>query len=188
MQEQITLYDDDIQADLIIEKMTESLPEDFKKSGKIVLNKNGENTAYDSVVFSPVKTNSCYRTSHIPNGLICRIKTTGKTKYVSFSQPLKKLIVESGLNIVEVKSDPFCRVQLEEFFNYSTVNPEKFGSLIASIILSLFSFDRFDCCGKYKECSDAKKCLHEDKLYSTACTYRKKLEQGIIFYGENRNV
>ncbi len=46
----------------------------------------------------------------------------------------------------------------------------------------------FGCCGKFEECSDAKRCLHENQLYSKACAYRKNLEAGNIFYGKNRNI
>lgn len=46
----------------------------------------------------------------------------------------------------------------------------------------------FGCCSKFNECSDAKKCVHENKLYSTACMYRLNLESGKIFYGKNRNI
>lgn len=46
----------------------------------------------------------------------------------------------------------------------------------------------FGCCSQFIQCSDAKKCLHENKLYSTACIYRRNLESGRIFYGENRNI
>ncbi len=46
----------------------------------------------------------------------------------------------------------------------------------------------FGCCGFYVQCSDAKRCIHENRLYSTACSYRKHLEQNKIFYGMNKNV
>lgn len=42
--------------------------------------------------------------------------------------------------------------------------------------------DKFGCCSKYKECSNAKKCLHENLFYSKACWYRKNLESGNILY------
>lgn len=42
--------------------------------------------------------------------------------------------------------------------------------------------DKFGCCSKYKECSDANKCLHENLFYSRACWYRKNLEDNKIFY------
>ena len=46
----------------------------------------------------------------------------------------------------------------------------------------------FGCCHKYIECSDARKCLHDDLNYSEGCIYRQNLEAGRIFYGKNRNV
>jgi len=42
--------------------------------------------------------------------------------------------------------------------------------------------ESFSCCSKYKECSSARKCLHENLLYSRACTYRTNIENGHIFY------
>lgn len=47
----------------------------------------------------------------------------------------------------------------------------------------IFAFEPFGCCSRYKECSGAKICLHEDLLYSKVCMYRKNLEKGLIFYG-----
>lgn len=47
---------------------------------------------------------------------------------------------------------------------------------------------RFGCCSMFNECSDSKKCVHQNKLYSKACMYRDNLEQGRIFYGENKSI
>lgn len=46
----------------------------------------------------------------------------------------------------------------------------------------------FGCCSRFEKCSDAKTCLHPDKLLSLSCQYRKNLESSRIFYGKNRNV
>ena len=46
----------------------------------------------------------------------------------------------------------------------------------------------FGCCSLFEECSDAKRCIHPNRLYSTACAYRRNLENGRIFYGKNRNM
>lgn len=46
----------------------------------------------------------------------------------------------------------------------------------------------FGCCSLFEECSDAKRCIHPNRLYSTACAYRRNLESGRIFYGKNKNV
>lgn len=47
---------------------------------------------------------------------------------------------------------------------------------------------RFGCCSSFIKCSDAKECVHENKLYGKACMYRNNLDAGRIFYGKNRNV
>ncbi len=47
---------------------------------------------------------------------------------------------------------------------------------------------KIGCCGKFRECSDAKRCLKTDKFYARVCHYHKNLEAGKIFYGKNRNI
>ncbi len=46
----------------------------------------------------------------------------------------------------------------------------------------------FACCSRYVECSDAKKCLHPNPIYSKQCWYRDNLENNKIFYGKNKNI
>lgn len=46
----------------------------------------------------------------------------------------------------------------------------------------------FGCCSQFNRCSDEKRCVHQNKLYSTACMYRRNLEAGKIFFGKNRNI
>lgn len=46
----------------------------------------------------------------------------------------------------------------------------------------------YDCCSRYEECSDAKRCIHPDKKFSLKCGYRKILRSGRVFYGTNRNI
>lgn len=48
--------------------------------------------------------------------------------------------------------------------------------------------DTFGCCHLFKECSDARKCIHRDPDHSKGCEYRKNLESGRVFYGVNRNI
>lgn len=48
--------------------------------------------------------------------------------------------------------------------------------------------DSFACCSRFTACSDAGHCLHPDKLTALSCSYRKNLEKGRIFYGENKNI
>lgn len=47
----------------------------------------------------------------------------------------------------------------------------------------------FGCCSSFNKCSDAKKCVHYNLLYSTCCIYRiQHLDKGHIFYGKNKNI
>ncbi|EPR10126.1 hypothetical protein [Ruminiclostridium papyrosolvens] len=48
--------------------------------------------------------------------------------------------------------------------------------------------DSFDCCSSFMKCSDAWGCIHADHPLFANCTYRKKLEAGICFYGKNTNI
>lgn len=50
------------------------------------------------------------------------------------------------------------------------------------------SSNSFGCCDRFIKCSDAKKCVHENKIYAMGCKYRANLEVGKIFYGKNKNV
>lgn len=46
----------------------------------------------------------------------------------------------------------------------------------------------WDCCSRYMECSNAKRCVHPDPALALKCGYRKILASGKIYYGENRNI
>ena len=45
----------------------------------------------------------------------------------------------------------------------------------------------FGCCSQYLVCSDARKCIHDDFLFSLGCQYRLNLMENRIFYGKNTN-
>lgn len=46
----------------------------------------------------------------------------------------------------------------------------------------------YSCCSRYEECSNAKGCTNPHEDIAIKCSYRKKLQKGIIFYGVNRNI
>lgn len=48
--------------------------------------------------------------------------------------------------------------------------------------------ERFGCCSSYVECSNAKRCLHEEDFEYLGCYYRANLEAGKIFYGVNKTI
>lgn len=52
----------------------------------------------------------------------------------------------------------------------------------------------FGCCSRFIECSDAKKCtckkeyyFNNIKRFPSGCMYKDNLDQGLIFYGKNKN-
>lgn len=45
--------------------------------------------------------------------------------------------------------------------------------------------EAFGCCSRFRQCSDAGRCLISEQEYSAGCSYRKNLESGRVFYGKN---
>lgn len=80
--------------------------------------------------------------------------------------------------------------------NYSRIIVDSFSDVLAlAPILAaiaeaevVIASDSFGCCSRYEACSDAKKCIHPNPIFSAACMYKKNLEQGKIFYGKNKNI
>lgn len=46
----------------------------------------------------------------------------------------------------------------------------------------------FDCCSRFEECSDARRCTNPNVDIATGCGYRKIIKKGHIYYGKNRNI
>ncbi len=117
------------------------------------------------------------------------------------------------LNIKEVKDD--CLELIMGFHQYNNVDVpdtaevkipkshDKARVIFSRADDSVFQFIRenvlyclatyessssFGCCDRFIACSDAGKCVHDNKIYSMGCKYRANLEAGRIFYGKNRNV
>lgn len=124
-------------------------------------------------------------------------------------QSILKLSLKPDLSTVDVLQTVFKKIPCPDGINYKLApkngnSPQHiiltfentdtvFYDYIEAAILYRLSVYRtaeptFGCCSKFEECSDAKKCVHENKLYSTACTYRTSLEANRIFYGKNRNI
>ncbi len=110
-------------------------------------------------------------------------------KYVSFL--VKKTVIDNitipkNAMLKSIESDIFnVRVNfpIEENDFTSFIN-----DLLNYTVNTFEPSDKFGCCDKYIECSNAKKCLHNNLFYAKACYYRKNLESGKIFYGENKNI
>ena len=106
---------------------------------------------------------------------------------------LEMLMRPEQLKYVPLPESAHVKVDKTSAHIYFDWNDSEIFPYIKKIILDRLSKYRskassFGCCSSFMECSDAKHCVHENKLYSTACTYRKHLDSGEIFYGNNRNV
>ena len=135
---------------------------------------------YDSIVIASKMT--AYRPK-VDGALFARVKEKGKNPYISVKSKYKSWFDEHGIPTYSTKSDiDFIRISPLDFS--SAVNQVDFGKLAATICLDAMSFPKFGCCSRYRECSAAGKCLHDDTLYSSACEYRRNLEKGLIFYGK----
>lgn len=62
-------------------------------------------------------------------------------------------------------------------------NDNEFTSISENVINS--RDNAFGCCSRYRECSNAKRCVIDDADYRKNCLYRANLEKGNVFYGKN---
>lgn len=67
---------------------------------------------------------------------------------------------------------------------------EKYKYMLQEVLRSIVErgSKEFDCCSRYVECSDARRCIHPDPAFGIKCGYRKNLREGRIFYGKNSTV
>lgn len=102
----------------------------------------------------------------------------------------------SLLRFVEKKNRMYITIQDRDESQKKNIDIEIFDSLdlldykneIIQAAKKIRPSISFQCCSRYLECSDAKKCIHPNSDFSSQCGYRLKLENHIIFYGKNRNV
>lgn len=125
------------------------------------------------------------------------LQKIGTTQSIlKFEEKKNSVVLTISKNVFDDVSCPedIRYKEAANFMNiYFPLNHCELYSYIKSVIIYRVknytsSASLFGCCDKFIECSDAKKCVHENKLYSTACMYRMNLDSGRIFYGKNRNI
>lgn len=147
------------------------LPEDFIS---LEHNKNGSETVW--LIEPLTKTKSKFVLNY-------SIKSPTQKSYFCFEVPnalIDKISIPETAEIKTTKSNT-----IHTFLNFREQDTEIEKFIEDAIIYYVETFkpsERFGCCHRYKECSDAKKCLHPDQFYSKACWYRENLENGKIFY------
>ena len=125
-----------------------------------------------------------YSSVYFDTILSFRIRIRGSAHFVEV--PLSSRATVSGLAPMEHQKSvgDFWRVRLtaKEMVQQGAV----FGAVLRDAINR--TPKEWDCCSRYLECSDARKCVHPDPSFALACGYRKILASGKIYYGGNRNI
>jgi len=161
----------------ILNQIQSFVESSYLELSKLELQENRSD--YNSIFIKSSTTPYRNGTNGNKSVLLCRIKNTGNVRYIAFDSKYRADFEELGLNVTSIKSETdYIRLNIDEFLN----TLPKGQKLLNKIFADSFSFASFGCCSKYKECSKAEKCVHEDLLYATACMYRKNLENGDIFY------
>ena len=166
-----------------LEKLRDVLTEENRTSANLYYRENV--SGFNSLIIRVPATS--YH-AEIDNVLFARIKASGKVQFISFRKKYEYQFKQAGIQTTDIKSDSdYFRIDLDTFFSEEIIQNSDVIKLLNWIFIDTMNFPSFGCCHLYTECSDAKKCLHPDQMYATACSYRKNLESGRIFYGENKN-
>lgn len=141
--------------------------------------------APEMLKFRPTKPVDGYTSVLYGSLLIFRIKLRRGQHYISVPT-LFKDIIPDNFPSKQLKSDPqFIRLLVGD--EYPAEAYTTFLSKITGETINRYPKE-WDCCSRYLECSDAKACVHPDKLFALGCGYRKILQSGKIYYGKNRNI
>ena len=101
-----------------------------------------------------------------------------------YSKAADKLNSERINEFYELKSEPLYMVSdfllEDDLSEYIEIAAEQ-------AVVDFKPAKTFACCHLYNECSDAGKCLHPKPIYAKQCWYRDNLENGRVFYGNNKN-
>ncbi len=117
------------------------------------------------------------------NILIAKIMLASKSSYVEIKSKYEKEFF--GFEVVRI-SDDYIRIKITNIGDALALTEPL--SIVYMKELSELGGESFGCCHRYVECSDALKCVHPDFLTSLACSYKKNLDTGKIYYGKNKNL
>lgn len=125
-----------------------------------------------------------YSSVYYGNTLAFRLKLRGKIQYIAVPLASKDAVSCMAPEKNQKAQGDFWRVELD------SIPISNHTAALANVIRD--TINRFpkewDCCSRYMECSNAKKCVHPDPAFAFGCGYRKILASGQIFYGKNRNI
>lgn len=115
--------------------------------------------------------------------LVAKIKLSKRTAYIEVKSKYEKDFI--NFEVIRTKNDN-SRIKIDGIDEVLALSEQL--SIVYMKVLSELGEESFGCCHRYVECSDALKCLHPDFLTSLACSYKKNLDKGRVFYGKNKNI
>lgn len=161
----------------IIAEITESeqLPENFLATDDN--QNNGKVVSISLNMYEPI--------NHVKAGMILRAELSGKKNNKKYTFAVK-------VSDLEKFPAPDCTTKRVResapdyvFLDFPEITPEmqEFAkNLTVSAVLAFEPSEKFGCCHRFKQCSDAKQCIHPNQFYAKACWYRRNLENGKVFY------
>lgn len=115
-----------------------------------------------------------------------QIKKDSSVELFIRKEQANEIAIPDTATIKILKSDPNF-----QHVNFGENDDSIYDFIKKNILYCLANYEAtssFGCCSRFIECSDAKKCVHENKIYSMGCKYRMNLDAGRIFYGKNKNI
>lgn len=132
-----------------------------------------------------IKHGKSYSSVWYSSVLAFRLRLRDSANYIEV--PIESKEAVAGLSPLEKQREVvggFWRVSLEK---KQTVDCSASLALVLQDAINRLP-KGWDCCSRYMECSDAKRCIHPDPSFALSCGYRKILASGKIYYGTNRNI
>lgn len=143
-----------------------------------------EVTSYSVCIYEPEYPKTSYRKAdQTRNSVVMNIKEKNdKLELIIGLIQYEKVIYDKELETKILKSDP---QNIHVYFERDANDLIEYIKMHTEYRIKTYTSktSAFGCCSKFNACSDAKKCIHENRLYSMACSYRANLEAGKIYYG-----
>lgn len=178
--------------DIMLPAIIKALEEFRLDSGRVNFRKYDERSSDYSAVFLDLSVKISGERIEGANSddgtrLLMRIRLRGKLWYISIDNALIGDIPPeiAKLESSKRKGSSHRRFKVAGLSEVGLLNPLVYA---ATTKLMESQTKEYSCCGRYIECSDAKKCIYPIGVgIPVHCAYNKNLRAGRIFYGKNKN-
>lgn len=185
MAEQITLLDEYISSATIEDKLADIVEQARSKYGYYKMHISGmyemiksarDSELYDILELRKAKDGSVgfYFDNQLYIKFLIKKEVVNATKEI-YSELLKGKPAEWLKGNAAPKGGVSVQMSFSDEVSF-------FSNALDYLVKTVKPTHKFGCCSKYKECSAANRCLHENQFYSKGCYYRDNLENGMNFY------